>query len=368
MKIAIIGTRGIPNHYSGFEQFAEFFSVYLAEKGHDVYVYNSHNHLYQEKTFKGVHLIHRYDPEYKLGTFGQFIYDYNCIMDSRKRDFDIILQLGYTSNSIWFFLLPKKPIIITNMDGLEWKRSKYSKSVQQFLKFAERLAVKSSNNLISDSLGIQKYLKEKYKVASTYIPYGASIFENPDEEILKEYDVTKGNYNMIMARFEPENNIETILDGIVLAGHETTVLVLGNHQTKYGDYLKNKFKTHKQIRFIGAEFDINKLNNLRYFSNFYFHGHSVGGTNPSLLEAMASNAFIIAHDNHFNKTILKENGYYFSNPADIKNIIDRIKKNDNLQLVQNNFDAIENEFNWDKINGEYLQLFEECISKSKTGI
>jgi hypothetical protein len=110
---------------------------------------------------------------------------------------------------------------------------------------------------------------------------------------------------MIMARFEPENNIETILDGIVLAGHETTVLVLGNHKTKYGEYLKNKYKSFNKIRFIGTEFDINKLNNLRYFSNFYFHGHSVGGTNPSLLEAMASNAFIIAHDNHFNKSILK---------------------------------------------------------------
>jgi glycosyltransferase involved in cell wall biosynthesis len=328
MKIAILGTRGIPNHYSGFEQFAEFFSVFLVEKGHDVFVYNSHNHPYQEKTFNGVNIIHQHDPEYKLGTFGQFIYDYNCIMDSRKRNFDIILQLGYTSNSIWYFLLPKKPIIITNMDGLEWKRSKYSKPVQQFLKFAERLAVKSSDFLISDSLGIQKYINSKYNVTSTYIAYGAKVFSSPNEEILKEYDVLKHNYNMIMARFEPENNIETILDGIVLAGQETTVLVLGNHQTKYGDYLKNKFKTHKQIRFIGAEFDINKLNNLRYFSNFYFHGHSVGGTNPSLLEAMASNAFIIAHDNHFNKTILQQNGYYFSNPADIKNIIDRIKKNE----------------------------------------
>ena len=368
MKIAILGTRGIPNHYSGFEQFAEFFSVYLVEKGHDVYVYNSHDHPYQEKTFNGVNIIHQYDPEYKLGTFGQFIYDYNCIIDSRKRNFDIILQLGYTSNSIWFFLLPKKPIIITNMDGLEWKRSKYSKPVQQFLKFAERLAVKSSDYLISDSLGIQKYLKGKYEVASTYIPYGATVFNNPDEEVLKEYDVTKGNYNMIMARFEPENNIETVLDGMVLCKDEMPVLVLGNHNTNFGSYLKEKFKTNKEIRFIGAEFNMNKLNNLRYFSNFYFHGHSVGGTNPSLLEAMASKAFIIAHHNHFNKAILKENGYYFSNPQEVKNILETIKKNDNLQLVQNNFDAIENEFNWDKINGEYLQLFEESISKSEIRI
>jgi len=368
MKIAILGTRGIPNHYSGFEQFAEFFSVFLAEKGHDVYVYNSHNHLYQEKKFKGVNIIHQHDPEYKLGTFGQFIYDYNCIMDSRKRDFDIILQLGYTSNSIWFFLLPKKPIIITNMDGLEWKRSKYSKLVHQFLKLAERLAVISSDYLVSDSLGIKAFLIDKYNKESTYIAYGAHPFLNPDETVISNYDLNKNNYNMIMARFEPENNIETILDGIILAGNQTTVLVVGNHNTKYGNYLKDKFNSYNFIRFIGAEFDINKLNNLRYFSNFYFHGHSVGGTNPSLLEAMASRAFIIAHNNHFNKAILKENGYYFSNPTDVKNILDTIKKNDNLQLVQNNFDAIENEFNWDKINGEYLQLFEECLSKSKAGI
>src|SRR5690606_5763699 len=113
MKIAILGTRGIPNHYGGFEQFAEFFSVYLAQKGHEVYVYNSHNHPHQEPTFNGVNIIHCNDPEHKMGTFGQFIYDYNCIIDSRKRNFDIILQLGYTSNSIWFFLLPKKSYIVT---------------------------------------------------------------------------------------------------------------------------------------------------------------------------------------------------------------------------------------------------------------
>ena len=85
MKIAVIGTRGIPNYHGGFEQFTEFFSVYLAEKGHEVCVYNSHNHPYQEKFFKGVQIIHKNDPEHKLGTFGQFIYDLNCIKDARRR-------------------------------------------------------------------------------------------------------------------------------------------------------------------------------------------------------------------------------------------------------------------------------------------
>lgn len=367
MKIAILGTRGIPNYYGGFEQFAEFFSVYLAEKGHEVYVYNSHNHPYQEKTFKGVKILHKHDPEYKMGTFGQFIYDYNCILDSRQNKFDIILQLGYTSNSIWFFLLPKKPIIITNMDGLEWKRSKYSRPVRQFLKFAERLAAVSSDHLISDSLGIQKFLKERYNKESTYIAYGAHPFNTPEEEILKEYAVEKEGYNMIMARFEPENNLDMVLQGVALCEDKTPILVVGNHNTKYGSYLKEKFKSHENIRFVGGIYNLANLNNLRYFSNIYFHGHSVGGTNPSLLEAMASHALIAAHNNDFNKGVLKENAFYFSNPTEVKNLLIGIKKSDNLHLIKKNYKAIVEEFNWEKINGEYLQLFEECMERNKKG-
>ncbi|HEX8563951.1 MAG TPA: DUF1972 domain-containing protein [Flavobacterium sp.] len=366
MKIAILGTRGIPNHYGGFEQFAEFFSVYLAEKGHDVYVYNSHNHPHQERTFKGVNILHQNDPEHKLGTFGQFIYDYNCIVDARKQHFDIILQLGYTSNSVWFFLLPKKPIIITNMDGLEWKRSKYSKPVQQFLKFAERLAALSSDYLISDSLGIQKFLLQKYKKESTYIAYGAHPFYSPDETVLESYNVEAGNYNMVMARFEPENNIDMVLEGVALSEEATTILVIGNHNTKYGGYLKQKFQRYANIRFMGGVYNLAHLNNLRYFSNIYFHGHSVGGTNPSLLEAMASYGLIAAHSNDFNKGILKQNAYYFSSAAEVKNILSTIKKNDNLQMVKNNFEAIVTDYNWDKINGEYLQLFERCLAGNPT--
>ena len=137
MEIAIIGTRGIPNYYGGFEQFAEYLSKFLVENGHNITVYSSNNHPYQESTWKGVKIIHCKDPEDKIGTIGQFIYDFNCILDVRKRNFDIILQLGYTSSSIWGKLLPKSAVIITNMDGLEWKRTKFNKPVQKFIKFAD---------------------------------------------------------------------------------------------------------------------------------------------------------------------------------------------------------------------------------------
>ncbi len=362
MKIAILGTRGIPNHYGGFEQFAEYFSVYLAQKGHEVYVYNSHDHPYKQNKYKGVHIIHCYDPEYRLGSFGQFIYDYNAIRDSRKRDFDIILQLGYTSSSVWYFLMPKKPVIITNMDGLEWKRSKYRWPMRRFLKFAERLAAVHSDYLVADSLGIQSYLKQEYKKDSDYIAYGAHPFRSPDESIPALYKVEKGNYNMIMARFEPENNLDMVLSGVALGNDTTTMLVIGKHETRYGAFLKGKFRDYPNIKFIGAVYNIAHLDSLRYYSKIYFHGHSVGGTNPSLLEAMASHALIAAHNNNFNKSVLQDNAYYFANPQEVAVLLATLSKSSNSKKIEDNFKAIEKDFNWDKINEEYLQLFERCLT------
>ena len=160
------GTRGIPNHYGGFEQFAQYLSEGLCQMGHEVFVYNSHNHPYQKNKWNEVNIIHCYDPEFKLGTIGQFIYDFNCTLDSRKRNFDVILQLGYTSSSVWNWLFKRTTRLFTNMDGLEWKRTKFSRPVSLFLKYAEKLAVKHSDVLISDSLGIQSYLEKKYAVKS----------------------------------------------------------------------------------------------------------------------------------------------------------------------------------------------------------
>ena len=357
MKIAILGTRGIPNYHGGFEQFAEYFSGFLAKMGHDVFVYNSSTHPYQDKEFNRVKIIHCIDPEEKVGTIGQFIYDLNCILDSRKREFDIILQLGYTSSSIWHRLLPKSSIVITNMDGLEWKRSKYSKVVQKFLHYAEKLAINNSNYLVADSVGIQEYIKSTYKKDSEYIAYGADVFLNPNKDLLKGFGVEAYEYNMLIARLEPENNIEVILDGVSKSKNKTPFLVIGKHDVnKFGFYLKEKFGLYNHIKFIGGVYDIELLNNLRYFSNLYFHGHSVGGTNPSLLEAMASNCLIIANDNIFNKSILNDNAFYFNSEKDISIFVDTINKEKNKKLLNNNLKKIKNDFSWNLINQAYLDL------------
>ena len=125
MKIAILGTRGMPNNYGGFEQFAEYLSVGLVNNGHEVFVYNSHNHPYKKNIWNGVNIIHCYDPEYLIGTPGQFIYDLNCIVNCRKYNFDIILQFGCTSSSFWSRIMPHKSILVANMNGIEWKQSKF---------------------------------------------------------------------------------------------------------------------------------------------------------------------------------------------------------------------------------------------------
>ncbi len=121
--------------------------------------------------------------------------------------------------------------------------------------------------LISDSIGIQSYIKEKYDKDSTYIPYGADKFTNADELILDDYFVTPYNYDLLIARLEPENSIEMILDGVVMADQYRPFLVIGNHNTKFGAYLKEKYKDFQNIEFLGGIYNISKLNNLRYHAN-----------------------------------------------------------------------------------------------------
>jgi len=361
MKIAILGTRGIPNHYGGFEQFAEHLALGLQQRSHDVTVYSSHTHPYKENTFHGVKIIHIYDPEEKVGTAGQFVYDFLSIMDTRSQNYDIILQLGYTSSSIFFKLHPKTATLITNMDGLEHRRSKYSSKVQTFLRWAESLAVKQSHVLVSDSLGIQEYLHKKYTVDSTYIPYGAKIFKKPQEEIISDYQLTPYQYNLLIARLEPENSIEIILDGVSKANNTLPFLVIGNHNTKYGKYLKNRYKGKSNITFLGGIYDQNKLNNLRHYSKLYFHGHTVGGTNPSLLEAMASQSLICAHNNIFNAAILGIDSLYFKNIDDITTILNTLIREIHQNKITNNIEKIKEKYNYKSIIFQYEALFKRHL-------
>jgi glycosyltransferase involved in cell wall biosynthesis len=360
LKIAILGTRGIPNNYGGFEHISEYVSEGLVKRGHAVTVYNTHNHPYKESSWNGVDIVHCYDPEF-MGSAGQFVYDFNCLMDARKRKFDVIFIMGYTSSSVWGRLYPQKSTIITNMDGLEWKRSKYSTSVQNFLRYAEKLAVKYSRYYISDSLVIKSYLADKYKINSKYIPYGADLFSEEEREQFDPNEALKEDYFLLMARMEPENNIETILEGFNNSHSNKQFKVLGDVSNRFGKFISHKFKNDERIQFKGTIFDTAKVRLLQNNSYLYFHGHSVGGTNPSLLEAMASEALIAAHNNPFNHSVLNADAYYFSNADEVCKLVETVqRKEPEKTMVSNNLRKIKYQFNWESIIDQYEKLALEC--------
>lgn len=376
MKIAFVSTRGIPNNYGGFEQFAEYISVGLAERGHEVTVYSPHYHPFQGNEYKGVKIKHIYSPELWMGgSVGSFFYDYACLKDAlKKEDFDIIYEAGYTSIIPAYIRFNvkniRRPIFTTNMDGLEYKRTKFNKWVQKFVFWEERMAVKHSHYLIADNMGIKDYYKEKYGKESKFLAYGANIYDNYSENYLKEYDLKAGEYLLLVARLEPENNIDMAIEGYIRSEQygKIPLLVVGKTNTPYGKYLVKTYGKHECVRFMGGIYDFDKLNSIRHYSYAYFHGHSVGGTNPSLLEAMASDSFILSHDNIFNRSVLGDNAVYYSNTeqvVEILNNLDATVAQYKKLYTERNLEVIRKEYSWEKLVDEHEKYFMWMMNNSK---
>lgn len=362
MKIAILGTRGIPNNYGGFEQCAEKLGLWFVRKGHDVTQYNPYDHPYKDNCFNGIKIKHIFSNEKRLGHLGTFIYDYLSLKDAIKEDYDIILELGYSPCSLYYYLKDKRGAkIVTNMDGFELERRKWGRVARGILKYSERLAVEKSDALVADNPNIREYILKKYGRESHFIPYGAELFNSPQDGVLENYGLEKNDYYALVARLEPENSVETIIDGYILSKAPEPFVVIGSNSTKYGEFIKNKYKNCNNIKFLGGLYKYDGLSTLRWYSKLYFHGHSVGGTNPSLLEAMASNAYIAAHDNPFNKFVLGQDAYYFSNLSDIIDIIEYQNGYNKERFVKNNRLKIENIYNWEKVAEEYLKQFNKTI-------
>ena len=156
-----------------------------------------------------------------------------------------------------------------------------------------------------------------------------------------------------------------VLDGFIQSGAEKPLLLIGGNTNSYGIYLKNKYRNNLKIRFMGGIYDYAALSSLRWFSRLYYPGHSCGGTNPSLLEAMASNAYILAFDNPFNRYVLEDGGLYFKTSNELSSLIRRFDPKDRSTPVEKNRERIKKEYNWDKIAAEYLSAFQTVLTKSK---
>ena len=376
MKIAFVSTRGIPNNYGGFEQFAEYISVGMAQRGHEVVVYSPKFHPYQESTYKGVRIKHIYSPETWMGSsVGSLFYDFASLRDAlKKEDFDIIYEAGYTSiipAYIWFNVKKRKrPIFTTNMDGLENKRSKFSPMVRRFLDWEEKMAVKYSHYLIADNMGIHDYYKEKYGKESKFLAYGADIHDDFKAEYLEEFGLKSEEYYILIARLEPENNIVMAIEGYLHSKENgrRPLIVVGKTNTPHGKELVEKYGNERNVEFVGGIYDFKKLDSVRHFSKAYFHGHSVGGTNPSLLEAMAAGCFIFAHDNIFNRAVLKENAFYYPSADKVTeylNRIDTIAEGSKIQYTARNIEVIRNEYSWESLIDKHEKYFYWLLSQKQ---
>lgn len=364
MKIAIIGTRGIPDFYRGFEKSAQFLALGLVERGHEVIVYSSHNHSYQKPEWRGIKLVHVNDPEYRMGSVGNFIYDVNCIRDLKHRDCDVVIQFGYSS-SIWSWWLAKRALLITNITAVEWKRGRYWGATSRFLQLSEHLAVRYSNVITSHSEEIKDYIKHQYQKPVQVIPQGADIFAGPKKERLQQEQLQAFQYDLYIGTLEPDNHIEQILDGVVLANTGRPFIVVGNHLTKFGLYLKSKFEAY-QVRFLGNIYDSFRLNNLRYYSNLYYHGYSSSGTSHLILEAMAASCLISACEHPANVQILGTDSLYFKNAEDVAKQLLSIDQKFSFhhRKVENNIKKLSSIYNWHNASSQYHRHLKSFFPKA----
>lgn len=374
MKIAFISTRGIPNNYGGFEQFAEQISVRLVARGHEVIVYSPHYHTYKGDEYKGVRIKHIYSPEPWMGSsVGSFFYDFLSFRDALKKERpDIIYVAGYTSivpAYIWYGGKNiKTPVVVTNMDGLEYKRTKFNRWVRAFLSWEERMTVKHSRYLIADNAGVRNYHKAKHGRESTLLAYGADIPHGYDKRYICEWGLEADGYFLLVARMEPENNIAMAIEGYLASKWHSRkpLVVVGKPNTPYGKSLTARYGGEEAVRFVGGIYDIDKLNALRHFSFAYFHGHSVGGTNPSLLEAMACGCFILSHDNVFNRSVLGTNAYYYSDGKGITSILNGMGETieEKETFTAGNIQVIRDEYSWEQLAIAYERFFKETLRRN----
>jgi lipopolysaccharide/colanic/teichoic acid biosynthesis glycosyltransferase/glycosyltransferase involved in cell wall biosynthesis len=369
IRLAILGTRGVPARYGGFETFAEQLATRLASLGVDVSVFCPANAPTSDVLYQGVTLKYIESPA--MGAFSEVVWDVKCFWNAR-REFDVVYMLGVGAGfAAWIPRLFGAAVWI-NSDGLEWKRTKWNLLQRTYLALAEAASVLFASRIVADADTIAEYLRKRYfglKKIST-IAYGADIPTlTPDRQILNEWKLQPDGYYLIVCRLEPENNVLEILEGFERARSSLPLVVLGNVENPNAYVRKLLEYSSDRIRFAGTLFDRDRLNALRYYARAYFHGHSVGGTNPSLLEAMACSNLVIAHDNPFNREVLGDSGLHWLTCDDLASIVsavDGLRVNAELRGRKAS-EIVRSRYQWDHIADVYLGLLKDALKANAGG-
>ena len=378
-NIFIIGSRGLPAQYGGFETFVEKLISHKVSPAIRYHVAclsdeSTGNHF----DYKGADCFTVNPP--KLGPARVIAYDMMAINYSLKliKKEGIQAPIFYIlGNTIGAFIVhfAKKiqsigGILLVNPDGLEWKRAKWSKPVQSYLKYSEKEMTKYANLIISDNRGIETYIQNTYPWArTTFIAYGTDLSKTTltaEDDLVRdwyqEWQTQEKDYYLILGRFVPENNYETAIREFMKSSTERDLVIICNHEgNSYFDELRQitGFDKDKRVKFVGTVYDQDLLKYIRNQAFAYIHGHEVGGTNPGLLEALAQTDLNLIYNVDFNHQVAQETALYWNKEdGNLSQLIDSVDGQVSFEDFGNAAKAnMKENYTWEKIVGEYEELF-----------
>ncbi|WP_196001887.1 glycosyltransferase family 1 protein [Clostridium sp. 1001271B_151109_B4] len=379
--VFIIGSKGIPANYGGFETFVEKLTKKQVDKRIKYHV-SCLSDNYEEFLHNGARCFNIKVPN--IGPAKAVYYDVlalkKCIKYIKENNIEkpiVYILACRIGPFIGYYKKQLKKLggdLFINPDGHEWKRAKWNAVIRQYWKLSEKLMVKHADLLICDSINIEKYIKEdysKYNPKTTFIAYGADIEKSKladnDEILLKWYEeknVRSKEYYLVVGRFVPENNYETMITEFMKSNTKKEFVLITNvEKNKFYDELKRKtgFEKDERIKFVGTVYDQELLKKIRENAYGYFHGHEVGGTNPSLLEALATTDLNLLLDVGFNREVALDSAIYFSkesnNLSSIINKVDKYDCDDIGKFSNGAKDRIKKFYSWEKIVNDYERLF-----------
>lgn len=358
-NIYILGTRGVPAKHGGFETFAEKLSLYLVNKGWNVFVYcqEEDRGIIFRSEWNGIQRIHV--PVVRTGAAGTVIFDLKSTYHALSEN-GIFLTLGYNTAIFNVMQRMKGQTNIINMDGIEWRRDKWGAIAKTWFWLNERVGCWTGNHLVADHPKIKDHLATRVSKAKiTMIPYGGDEINKANAGLLIPYGIEVGKYSVVIARPEPENSFLEMVRAFSRTPRGHTLVVLGNFTPEINSYHREVMDAAStEVIFPGAIYEPTVVQALRFYSRFYLHGHRVGGTNPSLVEAMGAGCAVIAHDNHFNHWVAGPDAAYFEDEAACADLFDRLLKDDAavLKMKAASRTRFYERFTWDQVLREYEVL------------
>ena len=379
-NVFIIGSKGIPANYGGFETFVEYLTKYKVSDDikYHVACLSDHEEEFehnQARCFKvqvpniGPAKAVYYDIA-ALKAVYQYVVDHNI---EEGIVYILACRIGPFLKKYVKMFHTKNIQVFVNPDGHEFKRAKWNWFIRQYWKLSERLMIKNADYVVCDSQNIEKYIQEdykKYQPQTTFIAYGADLtlskLADDDEKLVnwyKEKGLTKKGYYLVVGRFVPENSFEVMIREFMKSKSKKNFAIITNVNDKFLNELEKKlhFKNDKRIKFVGTVYDQELLKKIRENAYAYFHGHTVGGTNPSLIEALGSTDLNLLVDVGFNKEVAEDCALYWSRkPESLAKLIDKadlMSTDEIAEMGRRAKKRVAEEYTWDKICGQYEDVF-----------